>query len=314
MKTVLLTGAFGFIGSHVVEELHRRGYQVFFFDRFIKSNDAEKISKADGVFFGDIRDASAIDEAVRNCDGAINLAGLLGTAEAVADPMPAAQTNIIGGLNFLEAIRKYGKPGVQITVGNHFENNTYSITKTTIERFALMYQKEHGVRVAVVRGLNAYGPGQHHKPIRKITPNFVTSALRGDPIKIYGDGLQVMDMIYVKDLASILVSALEMADSTKDIGFVIEAGTGRHTTVNKIAEVIINDAQKFANAYTDGDKLYDYVPMRPGETPHSVVVADTKTLPESFLLRLPKNRLTTLEEGMLETVEWYFNNYDFKHD
>ena len=238
MKTIGVTGSSGFIATHVIDELVKRGYRVAGFDR--KSG---LINEKIGEFFmGDIRDAGSVDEFVRNCDGVINLAGLLGTTEAVDDPLPAAQTNIFGGLNFLNAIRKYQKPGVQIAVGNHFENNTYSISKTTIERFVLMYQKEHNVRVLVVRGLNAYGPGQHHKPIRKITPNFVTRALRGEPIKIYGDGEQVMDMIFVKDLASILVSALEMAESHKDLGGVIEAGTGRHTTVNQIAEIISQEA------------------------------------------------------------------------
>lgn len=304
MRTIGVTGSNGFIGSHVVEELKKRSYQVFGFDR-------RSGGDTDTFFMGDIRDTGSVDEFVRNCDGVINLAGLLGTAEAVDDPLPAAQTNIFGGLNFLNAIRKYNKPGVQIAVGNHFENNTYSITKTTIERFALMYQKEHGVRVAVVRGLNAYGPGQHHKPIRKITPNFVTRALRGEPIKIYGDGEQVMDMIYVKDLASILVSALEMAESTQDLGSIIEAGTGRRTTVNKIAEVINQEAGLLTKNVQSPP---EHVPMRPGESEHSIVVADPKTIPVSFYKHLLNFHLTDLEVGMKETVEWYFNNYDYKND
>lgn len=308
MKKILCTGGQGFIGSHVVAELISRGYDVCIFDRHVSGIFDEKVKE---FYMGDIRDASSIDEAVRNCDGVINLAGLLGTAEAVDDPIPAAQTNIFGGLNFLNAIRKYKKPGVQIAVGNHFENNTYSISKTTIERFALMYQKEHGVRVAVVRGLNAYGPGQHHKPIRKITPNFVTRALRGEPIKIFGDGESIMDMIYVKDLASILVSALEMANSSKDINFVIEAGTGRRTTVNDIANEVSRQAYKFNGGMAGSN---EHVPMRAGESEHAVVVADTKTLPESFLIRFPGGKLTTLEDGMKETVEWYYKNYNWRED
>lgn len=314
MKKVCVSGGQGFIGTHVIEELNERGYETYSFDRsFGKDNVRTYPVSPANFFIGDIRDHNSVDEVVRLSDGVINLAGLLGTAEAVDDPFPAADTNINGGLNFLAAIRKYDKPGVQISVGNHFENNTYSITKTTIERFALMYAKEHKTRVVVVRGLNAYGPGQHHKPIRKIMPNFVTRALRGEPINIYGDGKQVMDMIWVKDLARILVNALEHADRFGGLNSVLEAGTGRQTTVNEIAAIVASTTQDLYRPYPAGKntEFFERTPMRPGETPGSVVLGDPDTL---GIIGIHKRHFKRLEDGVKETVEWYHDNYDWKND
>ena len=205
---ILVLGGNGFIGGHVLEEIASRGITPVSFDRHIIEDPIFKPECKYDFFLGDVRDRNAVNEAVSKCDGAINLAGILGTSEAVDNPFPAMEANIVGGLNFLQACREHNKRGVQIAVGNHFMNNTYSITKTTVERFALMFNKEHGTKIAIVRGLNAFGPRQKHKPIRKITPNFITRALRGEPIKIFGTGESVMDMIYVKDLARILVEAV----------------------------------------------------------------------------------------------------------
>ncbi len=73
-------------------------------------------------------------------------------------------------------------------------NNSYSITKTCAERFAWMFNREHGTRISVVRALNAYGPGQKSEPVRKIMPNFILPALRGEAIIVYGAGSQVMEI------------------------------------------------------------------------------------------------------------------------
>jgi nucleoside-diphosphate-sugar epimerase len=171
-------------------------------------------------------------------------------------------------------------------------NNSYSISKTTAERFALMFNKEHGTKIAIVRGLNAYGPRQKSEPVRKIMPNFVIPALRDESITIYGDGSQVMDMIYVADLAEILVRALVEDHGVYDRVF--EAGTGRKTTVLDIANEVIKQA--------NGGYITT-VPMRPGEPEQSVVLGDPETLKP-----LGEINLTTLEEGIAKTIAWYREN------
>lgn len=307
---VLVTGGLGFIGGHVVEELIKRNITPVVFDRFPpkSDNDLRLPQVPFEFFFGDIRDRNAVSEAVGFCDGAINLAGVLGTSETVDNPFPSAEANIMGGLNFLEACRQHKKKGVQIAVGNHFMNNTYAITKTTIERMALMYNKEHGTQIAVVRGLNVYGPRQKHKPVRKITPNFICQALRGEPIKIFGSGESVMDMIYVKDIAAILVDALfshDIYDKT------FSAGCGVKTTVNDIAN-LINKIVGNMNLVSSAG--VEHIDMRAGEVDNSIVLGE----PETLLPLAPENidhyPLLSLEEGMAKTIEWYKTNYPWQED
>jgi UDP-glucose 4-epimerase len=301
---VLVTGG-GFIGTHVVEALLEQGHEVSIFDRYRNPEWHERWKDRVKVYLGDIRDREAVMEAVYRQDGVINLAGILGTMETVDNPHPSVDTNVHGALNVFEGCRpnsmhRNGIRGVQIAVGNYFMNNTYSITKTMAERFAFMFNRELGTRIAVVRGLNAYGEYQKHKPVRKITPNFVVRALNGVPIEIYGDGEQIMDMIYVKDLAEILIRALTWDHPCYDTAF--EAGTGRRTTVNEIARVI--------NEIAGNQAGVRYLPMRAGEPERSVVLGDPATLKP---LGYGPGDLTSLEEGMARTVRWYRGHYDWKN-
>ena len=150
-----------------------------------------------------------------------------------------------------------------------------------------MFNRELGTDISIVRGLNAYGPGQKAEPVRKIMPNFILPALRGDTITIYGDGSQIMDMIYVTDLAKILVNAMESSfDKTNPV---IEAGTGRRTTVLEIAEEVVRQVR--------GGRIV-FAPMRPGEPNHSVVLADRSTIPWPM-------EFVSLEDGIGRTIEYY---------
>lgn len=301
MKNIIVFGGSGFIGGHVVDNLIKKDYRVTVFDR-INNNQQYLIPKQNkkiNYFFGDIKDKEAVLEAVSKHDGAINLAGILGTAETVNNPYPSVEINILGALNFFEAVRTHKIPAVQITVGNHYMNNSYAITKTTAERFALMYNQEHKTKIAVVRGLNAYGERQKHKPIRKIIPNFILKALRKESINIYGDGTQIMDMIYVKDIAEILVRTL-----TKDheaYKGIFEAGTGIKTTVNYIANLV--------NKLAKNKSSINHLPMRAGEPEKSIVLGDPKTLSPLGALKL-----TNLEDGLRKTIKWYKKNYPWKQD
>lgn len=297
-KKLLVTGSNGFIGRQVIEEALKRRLIPVCFDRHydhIFPKDCE-------IILGDIRDAGAIRGAIQEVDYAINLAGILGTQETINDPIPSIETNLIGAINFLDACRPtkfHQVRAVQIGVGNYWMNNSYSISKSAAERYCLMYNKEHGTKVAIVRGLNAYGPGQKHKPVRKIIPSFIVRALNNADIEIYGDGKQIMDMIYVKDLANILIDACVKDHRTYDQ--VIDAGTGRKTTVNWIAAQVIKVCKSKSKIV--------YLPMRPGEGEKSVVLANRKTLKT-----LGKYYFIPFEKGIKIAVNWYKINYDWKNN
>lgn len=300
-KTVLVTGGKGFIGSSVCRELRSLGYEPLVFDRHAVMAEEESV-------LGDIRDSTAVTESVSHVDGVIHLGGILGTQETVANPRPAVETNILGGINVLEACTQYNVPLVTISVGNWFENNPYSITKTTVERFTKMYVKYRGLSACTVRALNAFGPGQSvaepygSSKVRKVTPSFIMRALNEHPIEIYGDGNQIMDMVYVDDVAKTLVRSyewLQAGNSWIDMD-AFEAGTGRRTSVLEIAEVTIDEVQR----QTGKLGYVTHLPMRKGETPGAVVLGNPDTLAP---LNLDVADFVTLEEGTVRAVEYYKN-------
>lgn len=264
--------------------------EVIVFDRYevplhIHREDVEFI-------LGDVKDRASVFQIVENGDGVIHLAAILGTQETINHPIPIVNVNIKGSINVFDACRKFGKKAVYIAVGNHWMNNPYSITKTIAERFALMYNKEFNTKIAVVRGLNAYGPRQKEKPVRKIIPNLIIPALKGEEITIYGSGNQIMDMIYVKDLADILVKAL--VDDHNIYHDIIEAGMGKDTTINSLAELVVD--------MTNSSSKINHVPMRPGEIPDSIVKANLEILEK---LGFDISSFTPLPEGVQKTIEWH---------
>lgn len=293
---VLVTGASGFIGGYVVEELLRRGYTPIAFDRYDKHN----LPNGAELFLGDITNDVDVTEAMAHSDAFIHLAGVLGTQETIANPNPAAATNILGGLNVFKAAAQYSVPGVNIAVGNHWMNNTYSITKSTMERFVKMFNKELGTRINVVRPTNCFGPRQvSYTPygpskVKKIVPAFVNAAIRDLPIGIYGDGNQVSDMIYVEDVAKVLVTAMEHATHGAVYDTAFEVGYGDPITVNQVAQTVI----KVANS----SSVLRHQPMRPGEEEHGVVLANPNTLAP---LDISKSDFVPFEDALARTVQWF---------
>ena len=300
MKVIGVHGGAGFIGTYTVRQLLDRGYEVLVMDRVAKD-----IPEGAEFFLGDIQDNVAVTEFAAHVDGIIALGGTLGTAETIDNPIPATMTNIQGGLNTLEAATQYNIPMVQIAVGNHFEFSTYSISKTTVERYCVMYRKYRGTKVSVVRAMNAVGPGQSvaapygSSKVRKLVPSIACRALSGDPIEIYGDGESIMDFIHARDIANTLIDALEYTEKNGPIEHVLECGLGNDSTVNNV----VNTVTKLV---TGSDKLVTHIPMRKGESEHSVVKADTSTL--EILGENYSDRFTSLEDSLAEAVN-YFDQY-----
>ena len=292
---VLVTGGAGFIGQYVVEKLIERGHDPVIFDHF---NRQEQYPCP--VILGDVRDDVAVTEAMAHADGWIHLASVLGTQETIDNPRPAALSNLMGGLNMLEAAVQYDLPGVYIGVGNHWMNNPYSITKTMIERFISMYNRDRGTRVNIVRAMNAYGPRQRpvapwgDSKVRKITPSFVCRALEGMDIELYGSGQQISDMCWVGDVAHALVVALEKANLNTVFPEAVEVGPKENATVKEIAELI----KKLSGSNSNIVNL----PMRPGEIPGATVCADVDTLKH---VDMTEADLMPLEQGMQQTIDHF---------
>jgi len=286
---ILVTGGAGFIGNALVTKLVDEGHQVTSFDRTKHVRPREYVNEV----YGDIQDSFAVDCYVRDHDYTFNIAGMLGTAETVENPIPACNINIIGALNVFNACKRHRKGATHITVGNYWMNNPYSITKSTSERFALMYNKEHGTQISIVRGLNVYGPGQKAFPVRKLMPNLILSALQDEDIIIYGSGKQQMDMIYITDAINCLYQTMVIDHGVYDSIF--DVGMGIAPSVNDIAREVIRQVPR-----TESKIIHE--PMRAGEEDISVVVGNANTL--KVLDICPKDFLS-LEEGIAKAIPYY---------
>lgn len=282
---IMIFGGNGFIGGHLAENLEP-SHEVEVFDRRASCRPD---------YLGDIKDREAVFHAITHCDRWVNLAGVLGTQELMANAAGAVETNILGAVNIFDAAIAFGKPGLQIAVGNHWMLNPYSITRTASERLALCYNRERGADIRVVRAMNVFGERQSQRPVRKLVPNLIVNALLDQPVTIYGDGEQIMDLIYVKDAAEILSRALLM-DVPNSI--VYEAGAGGDVSVNQALEIVLK--------LTESISPVEYVPMRPGEEPNAVVQISGQGWADlhTYLDYNPSD-LTPLEKAMARTVNWY---------
>lgn len=272
-----ITGGNGFIGSWVQDELHKRGHKALILDHK---------SRGVNTLLGDVRDETIVHELAAHVDGIIHLAAVLGTAETIDNPRPAAETNIIGTINVFEAASRYNLPVVFAAVGNSgIGRGTYCLTKACGEEFVKMYREDRGLRVTAVRPMNAYGPRQSApapygpSKVRKIVPSFVCSALSGDPMRLYGGGTQVSDTVWVGDVAAVFVTALEAASDDVVPAHPIDVGNRHPLTVLDVAHAV----QRFIPT-----AVIESVPMRAGE-------------PEGGPLSTP-SRVTIVEDAVMEAL------------
>jgi UDP-glucose 4-epimerase len=325
-----VTGGNGFIGSWVVDELKARGHEPIILDH------RGKVKSDNEWMLGDVRDEQTMMELAAHVDGIIHLAAVLGTVETIDRPLPAAQTNILGTLNTFESASRYDLPVVFAAVGNaNIARGTYCITKSASERFVDMYREDRGLRVTSVRPMNAYGPRQSApqpygaSKVRKIVPSFICSALSGDPLRVYGDGTQISDSVFVGDVARVFVQALEQAARGNVPDHPVDVGNPNPTSVLEVAHEVIKHAQgatidtvpmragePFGGALSTQAQLLTIVDAVTAANPNlrpidvrrvvrelgTVVSADTSTL---TAIGISATDFKSLQDGIAETVQWF---------
>lgn len=274
----LVTGGRGFIGGHLIDALGARGIH------------AESYDAKDGQ---DVLDTPTLQAAVSKSDVVFDCAGMLGSAETFEHPFAAIDANIKGTVAVLEACRAAGVPMVYLSLKTDW-HNPYLITKRAATEFCHAWHETYGVKVAIVRGLNVYGPRQKWGAVQKAVPTFIVKALRGEPIPVHGDGTQITDQIYVNDLCEVLIRAWEC----KAWGKEIDAGTGIPTTVNNLAALIVREAGSNSEIV--------HVPMRAGEPQQGGVQLADPSMMTSILNYYP---LVDIRDGMADTINWYREHY-----
>lgn len=307
MKKYLITGGSGFIGSHLILRLLREGNAVVSVDIHKPFFETELHDEINNYFATGQYDYRKLDMGdallagiLNDCDGVYHLGGVLGTAETMDSIPDTAETNVVKSVRVMEAIKHTGKKAVYITIGNDWEN-PYTITKTAAARFALMYNREFGTKITVIRGLNVYGPRQKWFPVNKYFPRFVVNILEGKKIPIFGDGEQLIDVVYVGDVVDALMKAMETDFGKEQYEQILDAGTGHALSVNDTVRMIVEAVDpnlKF-------EDVVEYKPLRPGEPIKSKTLGNIAKIGE-ILNFVPR---TDLKEGIKESVEWYRKFY-----
>lgn len=266
---VAVTGGKGFIGQAVLDELAKRGHTATILDR--PEHD---------ILYPD-----ALTQAVDGHDAVIHLAGLLGTHELFTTYAQAITTNITGACNVLESCSRTGASYVSVRLPDVWRN-IYQATKRAAYDMAQAWYEHRGVGISHVRAYNTFGPGQSLTRHRKIIPYFSTQAWAGKPLEIWGSGEQTVDLVWVGDVARMLVDAL---DFTEDQTF--DAANCLSFTVNEVAQMVGEAAGI--------DIEITHVPMREGETPDTYIKAEGEGL--DLLDWAPSWK----PDALRETVHWY---------
>ena len=263
--TVAVTGAAGFIGRWVVDELLGRGYTVRGLDDLSngsRRNVAEfESSERCDLTIGDVSDRESVDELLDgDVDACIHLAAEIDVQESLDDPQSHFETNVIGTERVLEACRatdtRLGLVGTCMVYDmvdseegideSHPVKpaSPYAGTKLAAENIAESYYHGYGLPVTVLRPFNTYGPYQKTGMAGGVVSIFTSRDIEGDPLKIFGDGTQTRDLMYVTDCARFIVDG---TFSDAAVGEVINAGTGSDISINELAELVASDGTEITH-------------------------------------------------------------------
>jgi UDP-glucose 4-epimerase len=248
---VLVTGGAGFIGSNIVDRLQRESHEVVVLDNFL-SGYRENLIRFPKVTLieGDVRDAAAVDEAMRGVEVVFHLAASVGNKRSIDYPLDDAEINVLGTLQVLEAAKKggvrkivtsssagiYGElKSIPIGEDHPIEPDTpYGCTKLCEEKLCLSYAKLYDIESVCLRYFNVYGPNQRFDAYGNVIPIFVFSALRAEDIVVFGDGEQTRDFVNVADV----VQANMKAAMSRGVSGAFNIASGTRVSINKLARMI----------------------------------------------------------------------------
>ncbi len=315
MKKVLVTGADGFIGSHLTESLLERGYEVKAFAYYNSFNTwgwldtlPEEKRKEIEVFTGDIRDPNGVREAMKGVDEVFHLAALIAIPFSYHSPDSYVDTNIKGTLNVLQAARQLETGRILVTSTSEVYGTAqyvpidekhpyqgqspYSATKIGADRLAESFYRSFGLPVSIVRPFNTFGPRQS---ARAVIPTIISQLLAGkEEIKL-GSLTPTRDFNYVKDTAAGFIA---IAESEKTVGEEINIATQQEISIGDLAQEIISQINPNAKIVCDEQRL------RPEKSEVNRLLgsnAKIKALTDW-------KQQYTFAEGIGETIEWMKSN------
>ena len=295
---VLVTGGAGFIGSHSVEALLAAGIRVTVLDNFSSGKRSNLPARHPQlvVLEGDIRDPSAVSRALAGSTHVLHLAAQVSVQASVADPVNSCHNNVVGFLNVLDAARRAGVRRVVYASSAAVygtprtlplsEDSTvapispYGLEKWIDDQYAQLYRDLYGFASLGMRYFNVYGPRQDpSSPYAGVISKFAAALDSGAPLRIFGDGMQTRDFVFVKDVARINLLALGA-----DAGGVCNVGTGTSVTLLELVEALERAAGQTA--------------LRQFEPPATGDIRDSGMSPARLLEWFEEKPATPLSAGL----------------
>lgn len=309
-KQVLVTGAGGFIGSHLTEALVKAGSKVRVFIRYDSQDGRGNLEDLESglldqieIIAGDLRDADVIDRSVKGCDAVFHLGALVGIPYSYKNPREVVETNILGTLNILTAGREHGVERIVHTSTSEVYGSAlyvpideshplqgqspYSASKIGADKLAESFYASFDLPVVTIRPFNCYGPRQS---ARAVIPTLITQALACKEICL-GNTETRRDFTFVTDTADGFMKAAESKDG---LGKVINIGSGREISIGELAQIVLKIVQSTAEIVVDEARV------RPSRIEVNRLLADNRLAKETIGW-VPE---VSLEEGVKRTVAW----------
>lgn len=319
-KTVLVTGADGFIGSHLVEKLIEEGNKVkafVYYNSFnswgwLDSLPKEKLSQIE-IFAGDVRDPNGMRTAVKGVNSIYHLAALIAIPYSYHSPDNYVDTNVKGTLNVLQAARDYNVERVLVTSTSEVygtamyvpidekhpkqAQSPYSATKIGADAMADSFYRSFNLPVTIVRPFNTFGPRQS---ARAVIPTIITQLLAGKTEIKLGALHPTRDLLFVKDTAN---GFIEIAKSEKTIGHEINIATQQEISIKDLAQFLIDAINPKAKIVSDD------IRMRPVKSEVERLLGSAEKI-KSLTNWTPKY---SLEEGLQQTIKWFSDTENSKN-
>jgi NAD dependent epimerase/dehydratase len=309
-RQVLVTGAAGFIGSHLAERLARNGARVRAFVRYNSRNDYGWLETLDPdvldqveVFRGDLANPEAVARAMSGCEVVFHLGALIPIPYSYVHPREFLEANIVGTLNVVEAARRvelarivhistsevYGTAR-EVPINERHSLNAqspYAATKSAADQLALSYWRSFSIPVAVARPFNTFGPRQS---ARAVIPTIITQALSRDVIEL-GSTHTTRDFLFVEDTAA----GIEACGQASGIeGEVINLGSGQEISIAEVVERVLAIVGRDVPVAADSQRV------RPDNSEVERLIADRS----KALELLGWEPQVDLDEGLRRTIEW----------
>jgi NAD dependent epimerase/dehydratase len=316
VKKILITGACGFIGSHLTEMLVAKGYDVVAFDRYNINNDHGNLEKSKfknkiKVKLGDIRDFDSVLNALDGCYAVFHLAALIGIPYSYVSPLAYIRTNVEGTYNVLEASRikkikqviitstseTYGSAQNVPMNENHPKvgQSPYSATKISADQLAISYFKSFKLPVKIARPFNTYGPRQS---ARSVIPTIISQILDKNKILDLGNLNPTRDFTFVSDTCSGLI---EIFNSNKFFGKEVNIGSMDEISILEIAKKIKKIMNSNIKIKTNNQK------KRPKSSEVERLFCDNNFIKDNSKWKTKVG----LEKGLKETIKWIKDNKKF---